>query len=273
MRRILTITAAALLLTMTLPVSAQEPDIPEQPVTEEVVEELQNTPEQPVAEESTEEPQIAALSVSKGCTVCADSVSGRTGETVEVSIRMENNPGFTNFGIALDYDREKLELVSIQLTDDQGNPYLCGSWADSNIAWESENGSYGYVVCALAEEAAEDGVLFTATFRVADGADAEAAVTPVVKYLRSYEEQDLSFGAVDCTVAAGSVTVEAGEPLLMGDVNDDGELDTLDALLVYRAYIGLAELTEDQQLVADINEDGEWDTLDALLIYRVYKGA
>lgn len=267
MRRILTITAAALLLTMTLPVSAQEPDIPEQPVTEEVVEELQNTPEQPVAEESTEEPQIAALSVSKGCTVCADSVSGRTGETVEVSIRMENNPGFTNFGIALDYDREKLELVSIRTEES------LGSCADANIAWESENVSYGYVVCALAEESGEDGVLFTATFRVADGADAEAAVTPVVKYLRRYEEQDLSFGAVDCTVAAGSVTVEAGEPLLMGDVNDDGELDTLDALLVYRAYIGLAELTEDQQLVADINEDGEWDTLDALLIYRVYKGA
>ena len=47
------------------------------------------------------------------CTVSADSVSATAGGTVTVPIRISGNRGFTNFGIALDYDREQLELLSI----------------------------------------------------------------------------------------------------------------------------------------------------------------
>ena len=47
------------------------------------------------------------------CTVSADSVSATAGGTVTVPIRISGNRGFTNFGIALDYDREQLELLKM----------------------------------------------------------------------------------------------------------------------------------------------------------------
>lgn len=83
-------------------------------------------------------------------------------------------------------------------------------------------------------------------------------------------------------VAVLKLTVTEGEggsegddevtDLIPGDVNLDGEVDTLDALLVYSYYVGSAELTEDQLSVADLVLDGEIDTLDALKIYSIYKG-
>ena len=62
------------------------------------------------------------------CTVSADSVSATAGGTVTVPIRISGNRGFTNFGIALDYDRAQLELLSIQTAAGE-TPYLCGAVA------------------------------------------------------------------------------------------------------------------------------------------------
>ena len=53
-----------------------------------------------------------------------------------------------------------------------------------------------------------------------------------------------------------------------GDVNCDGKADYSDALLILRASIGLAELTESQKQIADINGDGNPDYIDALTILR-----
>ena len=55
------------------------------------------------------------------CTVSADSVTA--GKTVTVPVRITGNRGFTNFGIALDYDRAQLELLSIQTAEGE-TPYL-----------------------------------------------------------------------------------------------------------------------------------------------------
>ena len=62
----------------------------------------------------------------------------------------------------------------------------------------------------------------------------------------------------------------------LGDVNDDGEINTLDALRVLRVFTGAidpASLTEGQRLAADVNHDGEINTLDALRILRFFTGA
>ena len=68
------------------------------------------------------------------CTVSADSVSATAGGTVTVPIRISGNRGFTNFGIALDYDREQLELLSIQTAEGE-TPYLCGTTVAVNTQW------------------------------------------------------------------------------------------------------------------------------------------
>lgn len=234
MKRILRISAAALLLlSMILPVSAEE-TVPQTQV----------------------------------CTIRADSVTGKTGETVTVPVRIENNGGFTNFGIALDYDRQKLELVSIALSDEE-NPYLCGSFAESSIAWESENASYGYVTCALEEAAAEDGVLFAATFRLTEDFREEAAVTPVVTYIRSYDPQAQIFDDLACTALAGSIgeTVDT----VAGDADGDGLVSPRELIGVVRAY---REDPQDPSVLhaADTNGNGIVDPAELIRVIRNYRG-
>ena len=90
------------------------------------------------------------------CTVSADSVSATAGGTVTVPVRISGNRGFTNFGIALDYDREQLELLSIQTAEGE-TPYLCGTTVAVNTQWTGADGkTFGYVTAAL-EEAATAG--------------------------------------------------------------------------------------------------------------------
>ncbi len=71
------------------------------------------------------------------------------------------------------------------------------------------------------------------------------------------------------TTTVPTTTAPAG---LLGDVNDDGEIDELDAALVARYSAGMINLTPLQQKVADVNDDGEIDELDAAMISRYSAG-
>ena len=130
------------------------------------------------------------------CTVSADSVSATAGGTVTVPIRISGNRGFTNFGIALDYDREQLELLSIQTAEGE-TPYLCGTTVAVNTQWTgTDEKTFGYVTAALEEAATADGILFTATFRVSGDFSGTAAVQPVVQYMRSNKRLLSVFDAI-----------------------------------------------------------------------------
>ena len=58
----------------------------------------------------------------------------------------------------------------------------------------------------------------------------------------------------------------------LGDVNGDGEINAVDAAMVYAYYNGKLELTAEQLTAADVNGDGEVNAVDASLIYAVYNG-
>ncbi|MBQ1685655.1 MAG: dockerin type I repeat-containing protein, partial [Clostridia bacterium] len=63
-----------------------------------------------------------------------------------------------------------------------------------------------------------------------------------------------------------------GTPMLLGDVDLDGEVTVSDALLAMRYAMGLVELTEQQLDQLDVNFDGEYDLVDATLILRYAMG-
>ena len=94
--------------------------------------------------------------------------------------------------------------------------------------------------------------------------------------LRFVVDEDAEEGVytVSTYAASGSVTVDgtitfevkAASNRIPGDVNDDGEVDTMDALLLDRY---LADWGNEINLAnADVNGDGEVDTMDALLLDR-----
>jgi hypothetical protein len=201
-----------------------------------------------------------------GCTVMAESAAGAPGEEVTVEVRIGDNPGFTNFAIALDYDREHLTLKSINTTD--GNtPYLCGSNVSINEVWDEEEKEYGFVVSASADAVKENGVLFTVTFEIAADFIGEAEVTPLVQYIRNNEAVFSIFEQIHAAVSTGIVT-----SVLVGDVNGDGIIEYNDVMLAYKAFVGEAELTQEQMAVVDTNRNGTIEEAEYQAVYQVYIG-
>ena len=58
------------------------------------------------------------------------------------------------------------------------------------------------------------------------------------------------------------------QPYTLGDVNGDGEIDSLDALDILQHAVGKTPLTGTKLLAADVNGDKEIDSLDALAILQ-----
>ena len=59
---------------------------------------------------------------------------------------------------------------------------------------------------------------------------------------------------------------------MVGDVNDSKEIDSMDYVLVKRAYFGTFEFNEAQLKAADVNASGDIDSMDYVLIKRAYFG-
>ena len=55
---------------------------------------------------------------------------------------------------------------------------------------------------------------------------------------------------------------------VLGDVNNDGKVNSSDALLVLQHSVNLITLTSDQKNYADMNKDGIFNSLDALYILQ-----
>ena len=75
----------------------------------------------------------------------------------------------------------------------------------------------------------------------------------------------------DQTLNSGpAASFQAYVPYTLGDVNDDGTIDSEDSLWALRYLVKLDTPTDQQRLAADVNQDGTVDSEDALLILRYF---
>ena len=70
----------------------------------------------------------------------------------------------------------------------------------------------------------------------------------------------------------GDIDKEPEDNILLGDVNLNGEIDSLDYILLKRAYFGTFRLNEQQSKNGDINRNDLIDSLDYILLKRAYFG-
>lgn len=76
--------------------------------------------------------------------------------------------------------------------------------------------------------------------------------------------------SVTCISAVGASESESG--YLPGDVNNDGEVNSGDALAVLQFSVGGISLNEIQKSAADLNRDGVQDCADALILLKISVG-
>ena len=58
----------------------------------------------------------------------------------------------------------------------------------------------------------------------------------------------------------------------VGDLNDDGYVNSLDAVMILKYSVGEAELTETQLRRGDIDSSGTVDAVDALTVLKISLG-
>lgn len=74
-------------------------------------------------------------------------------------------------------------------------------------------------------------------------------------------------GAEQPTTEEITETTEATD-LLYGDVDESGEIDIIDIILLNKSLLGKEVLTEQQQKLADVDNSGKCDSLDSLMIMK-----
>ena len=157
----------------------------------------------------------AAAAAAKTCGIAVTKVPGKPGQEVTVEVRAEQNPGFTNLAMVLDFDPAKLELLKIDGKNPEGKAYLCGDMFSVNLNWTpgaddtdlDKTRTYPFLVCAGAEEVKGDGVLFTATFKVLEGSSGVLEVAPRVRYIRSNTAAMPAFEDITANETAGGVEI------------------------------------------------------------------
>ena len=203
------------------------------------------------------------------CTVCDTKVSttaarfeanvieaeGHEGETITVEIVMQNNPGVIAVGLDVGYDPEQLTLVGVKDAkllnapnmDEslKANPYRL-YWCDSTA--EANNTA--------------NGVIATLTFEVADGCTAEETwieLSYLANNVIDKDKQPVSFSLTNDSVKI--------VPCLLGDVNGDRSVDSIDVTTFGRNRGGWPEETILAK-PADVDINGEVNGTDLALLTR-----
>lgn len=181
------------------------------------------------------------------------SASGKCGDSVYVSINIENNPGITALQLNINYSASDLELVSIEdnklfsdsITYSQinRNPFV--------ISWFSSN----------SKNITNSGKVATLEFKILDGAETSDISI-------SYDADnvfDSSFNNINFGTSSGRITVN--KPI-SGDVNKDGSVTIQDATVLQQYLANIVNFDDEQLSVADTNGDGNISIADATQIQK-----
>ena len=168
------------------------------------------------------------------------------GRTVEVTISLQNNPGFAYLNLSLDYDHDNLTLVSIQ-NEATGLAFAYGT---DVMAWDNT------------EDYLANGKLCTLIFEVSENALLDDYAIGLTVRECYNEETD----AVDLVAVGGTLTVI---DFAYGDVNDDGSIDGKDLIVLRRYLVG-----SDVEIFAgaDVNGDGAVDGKDVIILRKYLVG-
>ena len=201
---------------------------------------------------------------------CAN-ITARSGQQVELPIMLTNEADLTIVGISFtltlpegvtvakdEYDDPLYSLESTRLNPKRFSVYT-SQYAD---------GSWGFRISTNNTTAVlngTEGVFMTLTLDIPDGMEAGDYNVSLTENKLSVRNSDNS---IVSKVISDSVSKLTINNVIMGDVNDDGEVDLSDAIMVtyYSLHMVPANFIE---AAADMNGDGEIDLSDAItIIYR-----
>ena len=192
-------------------------------------------------------------------TITVSSASATAGNQVKVAISLKNNPGITSMLLKVNYDTSKLQLVNVE---DKGN---LGAAVHSNVmnspftlSWANDTATTNYTY---------NGDIAVLTFNVKEGAEIGETPITVTYKPANYDIIDKDMNSVEFAVINGNVNII---DVIIGDVNNDGSVNTLDRVILTRYIANWEEYPEGSinMTAADVNGDGTVNTLDRVILTR-----
>ncbi len=207
-----------------------------------------------------------------------------TSETVEIEVYIENNPGFVSATIPVTWDETVLKLMEIQ----DYHTTVTSGWAGYSeytkitdtyyLAWNNDTihgdnySEYNFTV---------DGKLCTMVFELLDAAqtetmyaisaDLEDPLASMMNWdMEDYLNQKEDDGIYGLTIEFidGGIMIGAPEEYTLGDVNEDGKVNTLDRMKLARHLANWDGYKTIHTQAADIDGDGSVSTVDRTYLAR-----
>jgi len=191
--------------------------------------------------------------------IMVDTVNGKAGETVKVTVSMKNNPGIWGMDLVVNYDKTQLTLASVT----NGTVFSSSEWTQGNLSGDK---------CILSYEASgldnitTNGVLAALEFAV----NKNATVDSFVNISLSYNAGDIinvNFDDVKVAIVPGGINIA---DFVYGDLNSDGLVNKKDSLLM-KMYLADNTTTIDMQ-AADVYVDGNINKKDSLYLKQYLAG-
>lgn len=186
-----------------------------------------------------------------------DDTSAVPGGTMQVNVRLENNPGIAMMRLKISYDSSVLTLNQVTYNAEIGGTATQPTISDGYVTllWYNES-----------ENVEGDWIFATLTFTVKDTAPV-GSVSDIVLTYDAEEVCDIEENNVVFSIDNGSATVLDHVP---GDVNGDDGLTSKDLLRLARYFAGWEVEVNENAL--DINGDGNVNSKDLLRLARYLAG-
>lgn len=183
---------------------------------------------------------------------------------ISVPIAIQSNDGFAALGLTINYDATLFDYKALEV--------------DSNlkdkIALKDIYPTDGQIKAAFVagQNITDVGAFLNLTLETKESAPigTTSDVTITVTQVANYDEESLNGTGAVCTVTLAENTSDPG--YVLGDVNNDGSIDLVDALCVLQYYNSVKELTDDEKTAADVDKNKTVDLVDALRIMKFYNG-
>lgn len=196
---------------------------------------------------------INVTAADKGKVTVGD-ISGKPGDTVEVTVNLPQNPGIVSLYLGIEYDQEVLKLNS---ASDAGllPDYMAGLVSNYPfaISWES---------ASAVENLTGTGTLATLSFTISEEAEPGEYEITVGQYTNN-TPYDVDLNDVDFIYQPGTITVEVPEhEHVFGEWAETKQATCTEAGEKERACTVTGCTEKETQLVEALGHDyGEWETI------------
>ena len=193
-------------------------------------------------------------------TISGDPVTTAPGSTIAVPVMISGGANFAGFTLTVDAS-DGLTLTKIEKgtllknADGMFTPNV----SQSIVNWTSTGNIPGEGELLI--------LSFTINESVADGSN--LTVSLGLKDNKTSNFSDENENPVGVRFQSIPITVQS---VISGDVNSNGEVDTIDSIRLVRFLVDLVDLTPAQRKAADVNHDNDITTTDAIRLAKYLVG-